>query len=353
MKRRGSKQVRIGRVEVGGDAPISIQSMAKTDTRKIPATVNQIKKLQELGCEIVRVAVLDRKACQVLAEIKNQIEIPLVADIHFDYKLALAAIANGADGIRINPGNIGARGRIVQIAKAALARKIPIRVGVNSGSLDRERYHSFLPEAMVASAEDCIRVLEESGFYDIIISLKASDVLTTIRAYQLMASRCDYPFHLGMTAAGLPPGGTIRSAIGIGALLAQGIGDTIRVSLTGPPEEEIRAGWEILKSLGLRTHGIDLISCPTCGRCEIDLIKIAREVRKRLARLPVTNYQLPVKVAVMGCVVNGPGEAEEADIGIAGGRKAGILFKKGKILRKVKESDIVPALLDEVEGMIQ
>jgi len=353
MERRRSKQVRIGRVEVGADAPISIQSMAKTDTRKVPATVNQIKKLQELGCEIVRVAVLDRKACQVLDEIKNQIEIPLVADIHFDYKLALAALANGADGIRINPGNIGARGRIVQIAKAALARKIPIRVGVNSGSLDRERYPSPLPEAMVASAEDCIRVLEDSGFYDIIISLKASDAPTTIRAYQLMASRCDYPFHLGITAAGLPPGGTIRSAVGMGTLLAQGIGDTIRVSLTGPPEEEVRAGWEILKSLGLRTHGIDLMSCPTCGRCEIDLIKIAREVQKRLAQLPVTNYQLPVKVAVMGCVVNGPGEAEEADIGIAGGRKAGILFKKGEILRKVKESDLVPALLDEIEGMIQ
>lgn len=369
MKRRRTHQTSIGRVKVGGGAAVSIQSMTKTDTRDVKATVKQIKELEKEGCEIIRVAIPGREAARAIPEIKRRIKIPLVADIHFDYRLALEAMENGADGIRINPGNIRDKKRIIQIVRKAREKEIPIRIGVNSGSLDRKRYKGPLAQAMVRSALDSIKIFEKEKFYDIIVSLKASDVLTTTEAYRLMAKRCDYPLHLGITATGLPPSGIIKSAIGIGSLLLKGIGDTIRVSLTGPPQEEIRVGYEILRALGLR-KGIEIIACPTCGRCEIDLIKIAQQVEKRLSRLQATSYKpqakelkslkpeawslkpATLKVAIMGCVVNGPGEAREADIGIAGGKKIGIIFRKGRVIKKVKEKDLVKALLAEIENMI-
>ncbi len=352
MKRRKTRQVSMGEVKVGGGAPVSVQSMTKTDTRDVKATVKQIKELEKEGCEIIRVAIPDREAAKAILEIKKKIKIPLIADIHFDYKLALESIENRADGIRINPGNIRNKEKIIQIVRKAKKKKIPIRIGVNSGSLDRKKYKGPLTRAMVRSALDAIKIFEKEKFYDIIISLKASDVLTTIEAYRLMAKRCNYPFHLGITATGLPPSGVIKSALGIGSLLLEGIGDTIRVSLTGLPQEEVRIGYEILRALGLR-KGMEILACPTCGRCEINLIKIAKEVEGRLndMRYAICDMR-PLKVAIMGCVVNGPGEAREADIGIAGGKKQGVIFRKGKVIKKVREKDLVKALLAEIENMI-
>ncbi len=348
MKRRKTRQVSIGKVKVGGGAAVSVQSMTKTDTRDVKTTVKQIKKLEKEGCEIIRVAIPDREAVMAISKIRKRIKIPLIADIHFDYKLALEAIENGADAVRINPGNIRDKEKIIQIVRKAKEKEIPIRIGVNSGSLDRKRYKGSLARAMVRSASDSIKIFEKEKFYNIIVSLKASDVLTTIKAYRLMAKKCNYPFHLGITATGLPPLGIIKSAMGIGSLLLEGIGDTIRVSLTGPPQEEVRVGYEILKTLGLR-KGMEILACPTCGRCEIDLIKIAKRIEREL-NCSMFNVQcsMPLKVAIMGCVVNGPGEAREADIGIAGGKKIGIIFRKGRVIKKVREKDLVKALLREI-----
>lgn len=350
MKRRHSRQIKVGTLLIGGDAPISVQSMTNTTTSNVPDTIAQIRKLQSVGCELVRVAVPDMESASVLGEIKSNISIPLVADIHFDYKLALKAIEQGVDKLRINPGNIGDHKKIKAVVESAMKNNVPIRIGVNSGSLEKEllqKYGCATPEAMVESAMRHIRILEELGFYDIVISLKASDPLRTIEAYRLIAERVDYPLHLGVTEAGTAFAGSIRSAVGIGVLLSEGIGDTIRVSLTDDPVQEVRAGYEILKSLGLREYGVTVISCPTCGRTQIDIIKIAKEVEARLA-----DIEKPIKVAVMGCVVNGPGEAKEADIGIAGGKGLGLLFKKGKKVRTIPEEQLVDVLVNEVRNML-
>lgn len=347
MERRKTRKIRIGDIYIGGDAPVTVQSMTNTDTRDAASTIEQIKRLEEAGCDIVRVAVPDREAADALKQIKKAIRVPLVADIHFDYRLALASIENGADKIRINPGNIGGTDRVKKVVEAARSRGIPIRIGVNSGSLENTilaRYGSATPEAMVESALGHVRILEELGFHDIIVSLKASNVPVTIGSYRLMSARADYPLHIGVTEAGTLFSGVVKSAAGLGCLLAEGIGDTLRISLTGDPVEEVRAGIELLKALELRREGVDLISCPTCGRTRIDLIRIANEVEKKLA-----GCSKPIKVAVMGCAVNGPGEAREADIGIAGGAGEALLFKKGRIIRKVPQEQIVEELLAEID----
>jgi (E)-4-hydroxy-3-methylbut-2-enyl-diphosphate synthase len=349
MKKRKTRKVWVGKVAIGGGAPISVQSMTKTDTRDVSSTIRQIKKLEKASCEIIRVAVPDMEAACALPRIKQKINIPLVADIHFDYKLALKAVEFGVDKLRINPGNIGQAWKVKEIVKAASERKIPIRIGVNAGSVPRDllaKYGKASPEALVQAAIRQIRILEDLNFNDIVISVKAFDVPTTIRAYELISKKTNYPLHLGITEAGLPQTGSIRSALGIGLLLAQGIGDTIRVSLTSDPVEEVKVGYEILKSLNLREYGPTIISCPTCGRCEIDLISMVKEVEKKLK-----NIKIPIKVAVMGCVVNGPGEARYADVGIAGGKGYGLLFRKGKIIGKVKEKYLVKVLLDMVKKL--
>jgi (E)-4-hydroxy-3-methylbut-2-enyl-diphosphate synthase len=325
--------------------------MTNTDTRDVRATLDQIHRLVREGCEIVRVAVPDLQAARALKEIKAGCPIPLVADIHFDYRLALAALESGADGLRINPGNIGGRERVAAIVNAARGKKVPIRIGVNAGSLEKDllaRYGGPTPRAMVESALRHIRLLEEMGYREIKVSLKASHVPVMIEAYRLLAREVEYPLHVGVTEAGTVRSGTIKSAVGIGALLAEGIGDTIRVSLTGDPVEEVRVGYAILKALGLRQRGIDLISCPTCGRTCIDLERIALEVEERLSWV-----DKPLKVAVMGCAVNGPGEASHADVGIAGGRGFGLLFRKGRIIGRFPEKDLVDALVREVEKILQ
>lgn len=345
--RRKTNQVWVGSVPVGGEAPISVQSMTNTDTRNVPQTVKQIKELEEIGCEIVRVAVPDQEAALALGNIKKQISIPLVADIHFNYKLALQALEMGVDALRINPGNIGEKNRVKTVIQAAKERKVPIRIGVNAGSLEKHlltKYDGPTAQALVDSALGHVSILEEENFSDIVISVKASDVVTTLQAYQLLSARTDYPLHLGVTEAGTVWSGSIKSSIGIGALLAQGIGDTIRVSLTGSPLEEIKVGYQILKALGLREKGPEIISCPTCGRCQVDLIPLAEEIEKRCQSITK-----PLKVAIMGCVVNGPGEAKEADIGIAGGKGEGLLFKKGQIVRKVPAHQLIDTLWDEIE----
>ncbi|MCG0275026.1 MAG: flavodoxin-dependent (E)-4-hydroxy-3-methylbut-2-enyl-diphosphate synthase [Thermosediminibacteraceae bacterium] len=350
MKRRPTKKVYVGDIYIGGDSPVTVQSMTNTKTHDVKATVNQILALEEAGCDIVRVAVPDMEAAKAIAEIKKNIHIPLVADIHFDYRLALEAIKNGADKVRINPGNIGGLERIKKVVKAARERNIPIRIGVNSGSLEKdilEKYGSPSAEALVESALRHVNILEGLDFNDIIISIKSSDVLTTVKAYEMLAKKVDYPFHLGVTEAGTIFSGTIKSAIGLGILLYEGIGDTIRVSLTGDPVEEVRVGKEILKSLNLIESGVNLISCPTCGRCQINLIGIAREVEKKL-----TGIKEPITVAVMGCIVNGPGEAREADIGIAGGNGKVAVFKKGRIFKTVPESEAVDVLISEILSML-
>ncbi|MBI5787846.1 MAG: flavodoxin-dependent (E)-4-hydroxy-3-methylbut-2-enyl-diphosphate synthase [Candidatus Schekmanbacteria bacterium] len=348
IKRRSTKSISVGNVSVGGNAPISIQSMTKTDTRNAPATIDQIQELAAAGCQIIRLAVPDEKAARQLAQIKAAISLPLIADIHFDYRLALIACESGVDGLRLNPGNIGATERIRAVVSCAKQAKIPIRIGVNSGSLEKdllEKYGYPSPQALVESALRHIRILERENFDLIKVSLKASDVLTCVEAYRLLAQTVDYPLHLGITEAGTAFSGTIKSSVGLGILLAEGIGDTLRVSLTAPPLEEVRAGIEILKSLHLR-EGIEFISCPTCGRCQIDLTPIAQRVERELAQI-----QAPLKVAVMGCAVNGPGEARQADAGIAGGKGEGLLFKHGQIMGKVPQDKLAEVLIATVKEM--
>jgi len=352
MERKKTSTVCIGNVQIGGTATVSVQSMTNTKTDNVEATVAQIKELQVAGCDIVRVAVPDMPAALAIEQIKTRVDVPLIADIHFDYKLALAAMNSGIDALRINPGNIGDKEHIKLIVTEAKKRQIPIRIGVNAGSLEKsilEKHGGHpTPAAMVESALQHIGILEDLGFYDIKISLKANDVPMTIQAYQLMSKTVNYPLHLGITEAGTIRSGVIKSAVGIGALLAQGIGDTIRVSLTGDPVEEVRVANEILKSLGLREYGPTLISCPTCGRCNIDLAAIAEKVDKKLSGI-----KIPLKVAVMGCLVNGPGEAREADIGIAGGKGQGLVFRKGEIIHKVAENDLVEVLFAEIDKLIK
>ncbi|MBQ5624380.1 MAG: flavodoxin-dependent (E)-4-hydroxy-3-methylbut-2-enyl-diphosphate synthase [Phascolarctobacterium sp.] len=350
MERRLTRQLEVGKVKVGGTAPITVQSMTNTKTSDSVATLEQINRLAEAGCDIVRCAVPDMAAAEGLKTIVAESPIPVIADIHFDYKLALAAIEAGVDGLRLNPGNIGGNDRVAAVVEAAKKRNIPIRIGVNAGSLPKdllEKYGHPTPEALVEAAWRHIRILEEMDYKNIKISLKAHDVPLTLAAYRLMASQCDYPLHVGITEAGTVNSGIIKSAVGIGTLLAEGIGDTIRVSLTGDPVREVKVGFEILKSLGLREYGPTLISCPTCGRTQINLEKLALEVEKRLAEISE-----PITVAVMGCVVNGPGEAREADVGIAGGINEGLIFRKGEVLKKVAEADIIDELFAEIDKIL-
>lgn len=351
MERKRTRPIYVGPVKVGGDAPISIQSMTKTDTRDIGKTVRQIRYLEGAGCEIIRVAVVDEEAARAIAEIKKRIRIPLIADIHFHSHLALKAIASGADGLRINPGNIGGRDRLRLLVKEAKNRSVPIRIGVNSGSLEKDlirRFGGATPEAMVSSALRTVEWMEDLGFDLIKISLKASDVLRMVEAYRLFSKKSDYPLHLGVTEAGKGSAAIVKSSIGIGLLLSEGIGDTLRVSLTGDPMEEVRVGYGILRALDIRKRGVEIISCPTCGRCQVDLAPLVTKVERGVRTISV-----PLTVAMMGCVVNGPGEAKEADIGIAGGKGAGVLFKKGKVVRKLKERDFVPVLLSEIKEMAE
>lgn len=349
---RNSRQIELGGVKVGGGAPVTVQSMTKTDTRDIAATVEQIKSLEKAGCDIVRLAVPDMDAAKSLGEIIKQTNIPIVSDIHFDYKLALEAVKQGVDGMRINPGNIGAKYRIKAVVDAVRERGIPIRIGVNSGSLEKDilkKHGSPTPAALAESAFRHVEILEDLDFRDIKISVKSTDVKKMIASYRILAERCDYPLHLGVTEAGTYEMGTIKSSIGIGSLLAEGIGDTIRVSLTGDPVDEIVVGFNILRSLGLRRNGIELISCPGCGRLEIDLMKLVKDVEDRITDI---NLPRPIKVAILGCVVNGPGEASEADIGIAGGKGKGMLYKDGKLVRSFKENQIVDELVKELETFV-
>ena len=349
MKRRETKQIMVGSVKVGGNAPVTVQSMTNTDTCDVNATVAQIGALESAGCEIVRVAVPTVAAADSLKAIKEAISIPLIADIHFDYRLALKAIEAGVDCLRLNPGNIGSEERIGEVVRGAGDAGIPIRIGVNAGSLEKdilEKHGHATPEAMVESALRHIAILERLGFYDIKVSLKASDVMKTVEAYRLLADKVDYPFHIGITEAGTLFSGTVKSSVGLGILLADGLGDTLRVSLTGDPVEEVRAGWSILKAMNLRKRGVNIISCPTCGRIKLDAVKLATEIEERLAHI-----EEPVNVAVMGCVVNGPGEAIESDIGIAGGDGVGLLYIKGKVARKVREDDLADAVVEEVERL--
>ena len=348
INRRKTRQIQLGKLRVGGDAPITVQSMTKTDTRDVRATVQQIWDLEAAGCDIVRCAVPVREAAEKLGEIKRKIRIPLVADIHFNYKLALIAIEQGVDGLRLNPGNIGARKYVEEVVRAASERKIPIRIGVNAGSLEKDllqKYDGPTAEGMVESGLRHIRILEDVGYNEIKISLKASDPLMMIEAYRMLAGKVDYPLHLGVTEAGTPTVGTIKSAVGLGTLLAEGIGDTVRVSLAADPVEEVRVGREILKALKLKTEGLTFVACPSCGRADVDLVALAKSVEERM--LPYSN--LDIHVAVMGCEVNGPGEARAADLGVAGGKGIGLIFKRGEVIRKVPESDIVDALMEEVK----
>lgn len=347
MQRKKTREVNAGGVKIGGGNRISIQSMCNTDTRDSKATVAQIIRLEEAGCEIIRVAVPDMEAAEAIAEIKRNIHIPLVADIHFDYRLALKCIENGIDKVRINPGNIGSRDRVKLVADAAKAAGIPIRIGVNGGSLERrlvEKYGGATADALVESALGHVEILDDVNFNDIVVSIKVSNVPVMLDAYRKFSECSDIPLHVGVTESGTERMGTIKSSIGIGALLSEGIGDTIRVSLTADPVREVYAAKDILRILGERERGIEFVSCPTCGRTQIDLISIANEVESRLA-----NVEKNIKVAVMGCVVNGPGEARDADIGIAGGNGEGLIFKKGEIIRKVPENDIVDELIKEIE----
>lgn len=341
IKRRKSKQISIGNVKIGGDAPISVQSMCNTDTRDVQKTLAQIEELASSGCEIARLAVLNKDAANAIKEIVQKSVIPIVADIHFDYRLALQCIENGVHALRINPGNIGNKEHTIKVVNAAKSRNIPIRIGINAGSLEKEFANLDIPleDKMIKSALRHIEILEELNFYDIKLSLKSSDVLTTIRAYEKMANMVEYPLHLGVTEAGTLKNGLIKSSIGLGTLLTEGIGDTIRVSLTENPTEEVEAGFGILKSLGLREKGIKFISCPTCGRTQIDLIGLAKKVEDRFK-----NLDLPITIAVMGCPVNGPGEAKHADFGIAGAIGEGYIFKKGEIVARVPEDDLINSL---------
>jgi (E)-4-hydroxy-3-methylbut-2-enyl-diphosphate synthase len=348
--RRKTRPIQLGTVTVGGDTPISVQSMTKTDTRDVEATLLQIWALEAAGCDIVRCAVPVRDAAEKLGEIKRQIRIPLVADIHFSYKLALIALEQGVDGLRLNPGNIGGTPFVMEVVNLAKERRIPIRIGVNAGSLEKDllaRYDGPSARGMVESALRHIRILEDCNYLEMKISLKASDPPMMIEAYRMLADQVDYPFHLGVTEAGTPGVGTIKSAVGLGALLSEGIGDTIRVSLSADPVEEVRVGIDILKSLGLRKGGLTFVACPSCGRADVDLVKLAREVEEK-----VKDVNEEIHIAVMGCEVNGPGEARAADIGVAGGRGLGLIFRKGEVIRKVPESEIVQTMWEEVEKFI-
>ena len=348
MKRNETKVIQIGTVKIGGGNPVAIQSMTNTKTEDVEATVAQILTLEKAGCEIIRCAVPTMEAAQALKEIKKQIHIPLVADIHFDYRLAIAAIENGADKIRINPGNIGSEDRVRAVVEKAKEYHIPIRVGVNSGSLEKElveKYHGVTAEGIVESALDKVHMIENMDYDNLVVSIKSSDVLMCARAHELISEQCIYPLHVGITESGTLYSGNLKSAVGLGIILYQGIGDTIRVSLTGDPLEEIKSAKRILKTLGLRKGGIEVVSCPTCGRTKIDLIGLANQVETMAGEFP----DLDIKVAVMGCVVNGPGDAKEADIGIAGGIGEGLLIKKGEIIKKVKEEELLSVLRDELE----
>ena len=351
LPRKQTRQLKLGSVRIGGGAPIAIQSMTNTDTRDVEATLGQIKRLHDAGCEIVRVAVPDETAARALRVIHDASPIPVIADIHFDYRLALMALEAGLEGLRINPGNICERKNVEMVVDAAKARGAVIRVGVNSGSVEKrllEQYGGPTPQAMVESALGHVRILEEHGFYDTKISIKSSSVLNTIECYRLLSQRCDYPLHLGVTEAGGVLRGAIKSSVGMGVLLSEGIGDTLRVSLTAAPEEEMTVAWELLRALGLRQRGPEIISCPTCGRTEIDLIGLAQEVERRLR-----TENAPIKVAVMGCVVNGPGEAREADLGMAGGRDKGIIFRKGEVIRSVRGQEaLLAAFMEELDKLL-
>ncbi len=347
IKRRKTRKIFVGPVPVGGDAPISVQSMTKTDTRDIKATARQIRGLERAGCEIIRLAVPDIEAARAIGSIKGQVTIPMIADVHFDWRLALESISRGVSGLRINPGNIGAKWKVKEVVKAAGEHGVPIRIGVNSGSLEKDilkKYGRPTPEALVESAARHIEILEDMGFRLIKVSLKGSGVPLTVDAYRAFSERFDYPLHIGITEAGPPPVGVVKSAAGLGILLNEGIGDTIRVSLTAPSRVEVEVAYEILKALDLRQRGVNIISCPTCGRCNLDIIRIAKKIHKNLQ-----GASSPLTVAVMGCVVNGPGEAREADFGIAGGKGEGIVFKKGKVIRRVKEEKLIEALMEAVE----
>ena len=347
--RKQTRTIQVGSVQVGGGAPVSVQSMTNTDTRDVTATLSQIQRLAEAGCDLVRLAVPDQKAARAFGEIKGASPVPLIADSHFNHRLALAALEAGADAVRINPGNLGGAAKTKIVVEACRERGVPLRLGVNAGSLEAdllEKYGAPTPEALVEGALRWVKQFEDWNFFDIKISLKSSDVVATVLSYRELSRRVDYPLHLGVTEAGGLIAGTVKSALGIGMLLAEGIGDTIRVSLTRDPVEEVRVGYEILRALHLRERGVELISCPTCGRCRIDLFGLAEEAERRLLTVAA-----PIKVAIMGCVVNGPGEAREADVGIAGGRKVGALFKKGELVRKVPERQLLKALLAEVAAL--
>lgn len=349
IQRKKTKKIRVGDIFLGGDSPISVQSMTNTDTRDIKATVDQIKSLEAAGCDIVRLAILDNEAATAIGEIKKLVKIPLVADIHYDYRLAVECMKNGVDKIRLNPGNIGGNDRVKIVASMAKERGIPIRIGVNSGSVEKgilDKFGDVTAEGMVESALAHVAMLENVDFNDIAISIKASSVPMTIAAYRLLSEKCSYPLHVGVTEAGTVYKGTIKSSVGIGCLLAEGIGDTIRVSLTGDPVEEIKAGKQILKSLGLLREGIEIVSCPTCGRTQVNLIDIANSIEPLLEKMDKN-----IKVAIMGCAVNGPGEAKDADIGIAGGVNEVLLFKKGRIIRKIPQENVVEELLKEISQM--
>ena len=349
MERKITKQVKVGDVLIGGGAPISVQSMLNKPAEDIDGSVKQALELQKAGCNIIRAAVPNKEAVKLIEALKKNLSVPVVADIHFDYRLALECAAAGVDKIRINPGNIGSDDRVKAVADACRQRNIPIRIGVNSGSVEKEilaKYGSPVPEALVESALYHASLLEKFDFDDIVISIKSSNVENTVKAYSLASEKCDYPLHVGVTEAGTSRMGIVKSSIGIGSLLLKGIGDTIRVSLTDSPVKEVAAGYDILKAVGLKKDAVQIVSCPTCGRTKIDLISLANEVESALA-----SCTKPIKVAVMGCVVNGPGEAREADIGIAGGDGCAVLFKKGEILKKVPESEVVSALLSEIEKM--
>jgi len=358
--RKNTKKIRIGDSFIGGNAPIAVQSMTNTDTRDVDITVDQIKRLEDAGCDIVRVAVPDNEAALAIKQIKKMVKIPVVADVHFDYRLAISSMENGADKIRLNPGNIGGEERIHQVVEVAKLRDIPIRIGVNSGSVEKDiagKYGGITPEGMVESALRHIGILEKYQFSNIVISIKASNVPMTIAAYRLISQKSHYPIHIGVTEAGTIFRGTVKSAVALGCLLAEGIGDTLRISLTGDPVEEIKVGREILKALEIKKEGIEIISCPTCGRCLINLIPIVNTIENAIevklnCNKRLKNSNRNIRVAVMGCAVNGPGEAKEADIGIAGGKGEALLFKKGQVIRKIPQEQVVDELLKEIENII-
>ena len=351
ITRRKTRQIRIGTVPVGGDAPITVQSMTNTDTRAVEETVAQIKRLEAAGCELIRVAVVDLEAAAAIRSIRDQIHIPLIADIHFDHRLAVASMENGAQAIRINPGNIGGPRKLAKVVDAAKVHGVPIRVGVNSGSLEKDilkKHGHPTAAALVESALRNVELLENQDFHDIKISIKSSDPLITVEAYRELAGKGDYPFHLGVTEAGGLIAGTVKSSVALGILLYEGIGDTFRISLTRDPVEEVRVGYEILRALNIRQRGPELISCPTCGRCQVNLFSLADKVEQHIMTM-----ETPLKIAVMGCVVNGPGEAMEADIGVAGGKGVGIIFKKGKLYKKVAENELLEVFLKELDALAE